>query len=215
MRQVIKSSLKAFGSMLTLNPQSLCGRQHWDLLQSGHKVPVNAAHPSRVICCSSAEIATRYIQPRTNTSCGMRAVSHHFTPSTFPLMARVCEETLAISVIALQTLLKHNEPSVFSYGHSHSSAQSLRSWLKACLLEGRKTKVYVARGAEYLARLPLNTVICFSLAEPGHQYFFVTDKDKQADGKHLTGTILPGKAHNLIHSSLEELSGWSWHHRPK
>lgn len=115
MRQVIKSGLKAFGSMLTLIRTH--NRRCWDLLQSAHKVPVNAAHPSQVICCSSAEIATRYIQPRTNTSCGMRAVSHHFTPSTFPLMARVCEETLAIRVIALQTLLRHEEPSVFSYGY--------------------------------------------------------------------------------------------------
>lgn len=92
-------------------------RRRRDLLQSAHKVPVNAAHPSRVICCSSAEIATRYIQPRTNTSRGIRAMSHHFTPSTFPLMARACEETLAIRVIALQTLLRHEEPSVFSYGY--------------------------------------------------------------------------------------------------
>lgn len=34
---------------------------------------------------------------------------------------------------------------------------------------------------------------------------FMTDKGKQANGKQLTGTILTGKSHNLIHSSLEKL----------
>lgn len=34
---------------------------------------------------------------------------------------------------------------------------------------------------------------------------FMTDKGKQANSKQLTGTIPADKAHNLIHSSLEEL----------
>lgn len=44
---------------------------------------------------------------------------------------------------------------------------------------------------------------------------FMTDKGKQANSKQHTGTILPGKAHNFIHSSLEELIGSSWHHEAK
>lgn len=76
------------------------------------------------------------------------------------------------------------------------------------MLEGRKNKGFTALHGEQsicAAAIKYCNIGVASRTPAINKKVFMTDKGKQANSKQLTGTIPPDKAHNLIHSSLEEL----------
>lgn len=76
------------------------------------------------------------------------------------------------------------------------------------MLEGRKNKgSTVLHGEQRICRAAIKycNIGLASWTPAINKKVFMTDKGKQASSKQLKGTIPPDKAHNLIHSSLEEL----------